>query len=161
MLGYYAHLITDAAFQAMTLNEDRVKAAWSCVQADALLCKASVGMEETWDSIKKLISKRNQMRDIYAMEAEYLREHLDSGYFTEILSLKEFPDYINYLPKKSIVHKIGVMGYLPKLDESLTKFAAVLREKYVAFVGDTIQLVVKKFADKKLIQNPQIDTNSL
>lgn len=154
LLGYYAHLITDAAFQAMTRSEDRVKAAWSRVQADAELCKASAGMEETWDSIKKLISKWDRMREIYSMEAEYLREHPDSGYLTEILPLKEFPDYIDYLPQGSIVRKIGVMGYLPELDESAKKFIAISRAEYAAFVGDTIQLVVKQFADKNLVQNP-------
>ena len=154
LLGYYAHLITDAAFQAMTRSEDRVKAAWSRVQADAELCKASAGMEETWDSIKKLISKRDRMREIYSMEAEYLRDHPDSGYLTEILPLKEFPDYIDYLPKGSIVRKIGVMGYLPRLDESMKKYIAISRAEYAAFVSDTIQLVIKQFADRNLVQNP-------
>lgn len=154
LLGYYAHLITDAAYQAMTRNEDRVKAAWSRVKADAALCKASIGMEETWDSMKKLVSKRERMREIHTMEAEYLRDHPDSGYLTEILPLKEFPDYIDYLPQGSIVRKIGVMSYLPKADESLTKFVAISREEYAAFVGDTIQLVARKFADRNLIQTP-------
>lgn len=152
LLGYYAHLITDAAFQTMIRNEDRVKAAWSRVKADAALYKASIGMEETWDSIKKLIPKQERMQEIYAMEAEYLRDHPDSGYLTEILPLIEFPDYIDYLPQGSVVRKIGVMCYLPKADESLTRFVAISRAEYSEFVGDTIQLVVKQFADKNLIQ---------
>lgn len=155
LLGYYAHLITDAAYQAMTRNENRVMAAWSRVKADADLCKASMGMEETWDSIKKLISKGERMQEIYAMEAEYLRDHPGPGYLTEILPLKEFPDYIDYLPQGSIVRKIGVMGYLPELDESVKKYIAISRAEYAAFVGNTIQLVMKQFADKNLIQNPQ------
>jgi len=156
LLGYYAHLIIDAAYQAMIRNEDRVKAAWSRVKADAALCKASIGMEETWDSIKKLIPKQERMREIYTMEAEYLRDHPDSGYLTEILPLKEFPEYyIDYLPQGSIVRKIGVMGYLPELDESVKKFIAISRTEYAAFVGDTIQLVMKQFSDKNLIQNPK------
>lgn len=151
LLGYYAHLITDAAYQAMIRNEDRVKAAWSRLQADAELCKASIGIEETWDSIKKLIPQRDRIREIQTIEAEYLRDHPDSGYLTEILPLKEFPDYIDYLPQGSIVRKIGVMGYLPKADYSSATFIAISRVEYAAFVGNTIQLVEEQFAGKHLI----------
>lgn len=155
LLGYYAHLITDAAFQAMIRNEERVKATWSRIKADDKLCQAGVDMEETWDSVKKLISKRDRMREIYAMEAEYLRDHTNSGYLTEILTLKEFPNYIDYLPQGSIVRKIGVMGYLPELDESLKDFITMSHQEYFGFVDDTIQLVVEQFADKHLLQNSQ------
>jgi len=54
------------------------------------------------------------MKDIYTIEAEYLEKNPDSGYLSYIMKLKEFPDYIDYLPKGAIVRKIGVMGYLPK-----------------------------------------------
>lgn len=111
-------------------------------------------MEETWDSVKKLISKRDRMREIYVMEGEYLRDHPNSGYLTEILPLKEFPDYIDYLPQGSVVRKIGVMGYLPELDESVTKFVAMSREEYAGYVDSTIQLVVEQLAEKHLIKNP-------
>ena len=155
LLGYYAHLITDAAFQAMIRNEDRVKAAWSRIKADAELYKSGAGMEETWDAIKKLVPKRERMRRIYVMEAEYLRDHPDSSYLTEILTLKAFPDYIDYLPTGAIARKIGVMGYLPKLDESVTKFITMSREEYAGFVNDTIRLVVEQFSEKRLLHNLQ------
>ena len=91
------------------------------------------------------------MREIYAMEAEYLSDHPNSGYLTEILLLKVFPDYIDYLPKGSIVRKICVMGYLPELDKSINQFITMSRDEYANFVEDTIQLVVKQFAEKNLI----------
>ena len=155
LLGYYAHLITDAAFQAMIRNEDRVKAAWSRIKADEELSSASEGMEETWDTIKKLVPKRERMRRIYVIEGEYLCNHPDSGYLTEILSLKEFPDYIDYLPSGAIVRKIGVMGYMPEPDDSVAKFIAMSREEYAAFVNDTMSLVVKQFTEKGLLHNSQ------
>ena len=155
LLGYYAHLITDAAFQAMIRNEDRVKAAWSRIKADEDYAAASEGMEETWDTIKKLVPKRERMRRIYVIEGEYLRDHQDSGYLTEILSLKEFPDYIDYLPSGAIVRKIGVMGYMPEPDDSVTKFITMSREEYAAFVNDTMSLVVKQFTEKGLLHNSQ------
>ena len=155
LLGYYAHLITDAAFQTMIRNEDRVKAAWSRIKADEELSSASEGMEETWDTIKKLVPKRERMRRIYVIEGEYLCDHPDSGYLTEILSLKEFPDYIDYLPSGAIVRKIGVMGYMPEPDDSVTKFITMSREEYAAFVNDTMSLVVEQFTEKGLLHNSQ------
>ena len=144
LLGYYAHLLTDAAFQAFIRDEDRVKAAWRRIKADAELGPASAGMEETWDAIKLLVPKRERMRRIYVIEGEYLRDHPDSGYLTEILPLTEFPDYINYLPSGAIVRKIGVMGYLPKPDESVTGFITMSREEYRTFVEKTIETVTEK-----------------
>ena len=110
-------------------------------------------MDETWDSVKRLIPKKNRMREIYAMETEYLNDHPNSGYLTEIMPLKTFPDYIDYLPQGSIVRKIGVMGYLPEPDKSIDKFITMSKNEYTIFVEDTIQLVVKQFTEKNLLNN--------
>jgi len=86
------------------------------------------------------------MRRIYVIEGEYLRDHPDSGYLTEILPLTQFPDYIDYLPTGAIVRKIGVMGYLPKPDENVTRFITMSREEYRTFVENTIELVLEKIS---------------
>ncbi len=151
LLGYYSHLITDAAFQAMIRDEERVRAAWIRIKADKELSAASSGMDETWDSVKRLIHKNNRMREIGAIEAEYLSNHPSSGYLTDILPLKAFPDYIDYLPHGCIVRKIGVMGYLPEIDKSVNKFIAISKDEYADFVKNTIQFVVKKFVEKNLV----------
>ncbi len=150
LLGYYAHLITDAAFQAMIRDENRVKAAWMRIHADEKLRVSGAGMDETWDCVKLLIPKKARMRGIYAMEAEYLSDHPYSGYLTEILPLQSFPNYIDYLPKDCIVRKIGVMGYLPEHDNNAS-YVAISQSEYADFVEDTIQLVVKQFAKKNLV----------
>ena len=146
LMGYYAHLITDAAFQKMIRDENRVKAAWKRIKESKNLREQSEGMEETWDNAKKLIPKRLWIGHIYSLEAEYLNTHPDSGYLTEILPLMEFPDYIDYLPKGAIVRKIGVMGYLPSINENLSEWIALSREEYEAYIGDTIQLILKQFS---------------
>lgn len=151
LLGYYAHLITDAAFQAMIRDEDRVKAALRRVQADDELCVASADMEETWDNIKKLIPKDERMGEIYSMEAQYINNHPESGYLTEILPLKSFPDYIDYLPPGAIVRKIGVMGYLPEANENDRKYIALSKDEYAAFVKETIDLIADQFTKKGLL----------
>ncbi len=151
LLGYYCHLITDAAFQAVIRDEDRVRAAWVRMKADEGLSAAVADMAETWDSVKSLIPKKDRMREIYAMEAEYLNDHPNSGYLTEILPLKSFPDYIDYLPQGCIVRKIGVMGYLPEPDKTINKFIAVSKDEYASFVEDTIQLAVQQLTEKDLM----------
>ena len=146
LMGYYAHLITDAAFQKMIRDEDRVKAVWKRIKENEELLEQSAGMEETWDNAKKLIPKRVWVGHIYSLEAEYLNAHPDSGYLTEILPLKEFPDYIDYLPEGAIVRKIGVMGYLPKINENLGEWIALSREEYEAYIQETIQMILKQFS---------------
>ncbi len=149
LLGYYAHLLTDAAFQAMIRNEARIKAVWERIKSNEQLRQAASGMDETWDSAKKLVSKSNRMKEIYTMEAEYLKDHPNSAYLTEIFPLKEFPDYIDYLPKGAIVRKIGVMGYLPEPDNTVD-LITLSRREYTAFVEQTVQLVLEMFLSKKL-----------
>ena len=147
LMGYYAHLITDAAFQKMVRDENRVKAVWKRIKKNENLRERSAGMEETWDNAKKLIPKREWIGHIYSLEAEYLNAHPDSGYLTEILTLKEFPDYIDYLPEGAIVRKIGVMGYLPKINEELGEWIAISRKEYEAYIQETIQTILKRFSE--------------
>ena len=147
LMGYYAHLITDAAFQKMVRDENRVKAVWKRIKENESLLERSIGMEETWDNAKKLIPKRIWIGHIYSLEAEYLNAHPDSGYLTEILTLKEFPDYIDYLPEGAIVRKIGVMGYLPKVNEGLGEWIAISRDEYEAYIQETIQMILKRFSE--------------
>ena len=142
LLGYYAHLIEDAAFQRMIRNDARVAAAWRRVLACPALADRAQGMDAGWDNVKRLIPKSERMKDIDAIEAEYLAAHPDSGYLTEILPLKTFPDYIDYLPKGAIARKIGVMGYLPKAEEGAYPFVALSRGEYSAYLDDAEALVV-------------------
>ena len=147
LMGYYAHLIMDAAFQKMIRDENRVKAVWKRIKGNEDLRERSAGMEETWDNAKKLIPKKVWIGHIYSLEAEYLNAHPDSGYLTEILPLKVFPDYIDYLPEGAIARKIGVMGYLPKINEVLGEWIAISREEYEEYIQETIQMILKRFLE--------------
>lgn len=151
LLGYYAHLIADVAFQAMIRDEDRLKAAWMRIKENPALRASAAGMEETWDSAKRLIPRAERMRGIDAIEAEYLAAHPDSGYLTEILPLRAFPDYLDFLPRGCIVRKIGVMGYRPQSNPSPHSFIPVSRGEYAEFVDDAIQLVIGQFAEHHLL----------
>lgn len=150
LLGYYAHLMADAAFQEMIRDANRVKAVWRRIHADEALDRQSTGMEESWDSVKKLIPKQARMAGIYTMEAEYLQRHSNSGYLTEILPLKEYPDYLDYMPSGCIARKVSVMGYLPQANPN-ADFVALSREEYAAYVQKAIQIITNTFLDKELV----------
>lgn len=147
LLGYYGHLIADAEFQRVIRDPARVHAAWLRVQAAPGIC--TDGLEESWDNIKRLIPKERRMAGMYTIEAEYLQKHPESGYLTEILPLKEFPDYIDYLPKGAIVRKIGVMGFVPQADPD-GDLLAMSREEYAAFVAGAVRLTAEKFREMGL-----------
>ena len=143
LLGYYAHLIADAEFQRYMRDSVRVASSWARIKEHPVLSDKAMGMPETWDSVKKLINRNERMRDIYTIEAEYLDEHPNSGYLTEILELKSFPDYIDYLPKGAIVRKIGVMGYLPKKELGSFPFVAMTREEYATFLNEATEQIIR------------------
>lgn len=155
LLGYYAHLLTDAAFQEMTRNADRLRAVWKRIKADCRLAAASYDMEESWDSVKRLIPKRERVHQIHVMEAEYLRDHPDSGYLTEILPLTAFPNYLPDFPEGAIVRKIRVMGYHPRPDRTVGTFHTISRKEYAAYVRDTIELVAARFTENHLLETAQ------
>ena len=151
LIGYYVHLIVDAAYQEMIRDENRVRAVWLRIRQDQTLCDKSMGMEMTWDSVKILLSKARMTREIHSLEAAYLNGHPNSGYLTEILPLEQFPDYIDYLPKGSIVRKIGVMGYLPREEVCSDLLITVSKEEYTAFAADTVSLAIQKIVDRGLV----------
>lgn len=151
LMGYYSHLLTDAAFQAFIRDEARVAAAWRRIHEDPILGPKAVGYPETWDSIKKIVPKNQRMEQIYSMEAEYLKANPQSGYLTEIVNLREFPDYIDYLPKGAIVRKIDVMGWIPQVNPDLPEPVTMTREEYRGFVADAADMIVAVFRDKGLV----------
>ncbi|MCM1193749.1 MAG: zinc dependent phospholipase C family protein [Butyrivibrio sp.] len=144
LMGYYSHLITDAEFQRYIRDAERVAAAWRRIREHPVLSVKAAGMPENWDSVKALLPDNDRMKDIYTMEAEYLEQHPESGYFTEILNLTEFPNYIAYLPDGAIVRKIGVMGYVPKKELSEYPYIGFSREEYEHFTDRAVELVLAK-----------------
>lgn len=143
LLGYYSHLITDVEFQRYIRDLSRVASSWARIKEHPILSEKAKDMTASWDSVKKLINTRERMKDIYTIEAEYLDKHPDSGYLTEILKLKSFPDYIDYLPKGAIVRKIGVMGYLPKKELGEFPFIAMTREEYTTFLNEATEQIIR------------------
>lgn len=143
LLGYYAHLVTDAEFQRYLRDRERVSAVWQRIREHPVLSKKAEGLPETWDSVKLLIASSERMKDIFLPEAEYLENHPDSGYLTEILPLTSFPDYLDDLPRGAIVRKIGVMRYLPSKEPGKYPFISLSAEEYESFIARTTELVLR------------------
>ena len=140
--GYYAHLITDAEFQRWIRDEKRVKASWDRIKSHHELREKAAGMAENWDSVKVLINRKERMKDIYSIEKDYLDEHPDSGYLTEIIGLESFPDYIDYLPQGAIPRKVKVMGYMPQKEVSRYPYIGMSIEEYKLFLDRASELVI-------------------
>ena len=88
------------------------------------------------------------MKNIYIFEAKYLAAHPDSGYLTEIMSLRSFPDYLDDLPPGAIVRKIGVMGYLPKAERSAFPFVALSREEHGAYLDEVVAAAARRVGEE-------------
>ena len=148
LAGYYSHLITDAVFQKFIRDENRVKAVWRRIYADEQLREKVKCYPEDWNSVRIIIPKNIRMAEINTIEAEYLKEHPDSGYLTEIIPLKEFPDYIDYLPHDCIVRKIRIMGQIPEVDGNIMNPITISREEHQLFVDHTAELVLRRLREK-------------
>lgn len=148
LLGYYAHLLADGLFQETVRDPARVRAAWARIKACPALMEKGLGLPETWDSVRLLLPKQEREKDISALEREYLDGHPDSGYFTEILGLREFPDYLDYLPKGAVARKVGVMGRVPEPEAGRHPYIAISREEYRAFVEQAVERTAVSLAKK-------------
>lgn len=147
LLGYYSHLITDAELQRTIRDSERVHAAWERILNIPELAKKALDLPENWDSVKKLLDRRERMKDFFAIEREYLDSHPDSGYFTEIVGLTEFPDYIDYLPHNAIPDKIKIMYDIPSAELGIYPYVAFTREEYLGFLQRAEDLVVAAISE--------------
>ncbi|MBR4034451.1 MAG: zinc dependent phospholipase C family protein [Clostridia bacterium] len=147
LLGYYSHLVADAEFQKMIRDPERVAEVWKRIDADPEVSARAQGMVRTWDSVKIIVPKKERFREIYSIEGEYLRRNPSSGYYTEILTLKEFPDYIDYLPNGAIVRKIPKMTVNKELLQPIEKYISITENEVEAFVAETVAIVTRKIEE--------------
>lgn len=148
LLGYYVHLLADGLFQQMVWDSERVRAAWSRLCACPELSRQAAGMPETWDSVKLLLPKGEREKGIAALEREYLDGNPGSGYFTEIMALRSFLDYISYLPKGAIARKGKVMGRLPEKAAGEYPYIGISREEYTGFVEQAAEWAAAALREK-------------
>lgn len=147
LLGYYSHLVADAEFQKMIRDPERVTNVWKRIDADPEISVRAQGMAKNWDSVKIIIPKKDRFREIYSIEGEYLRQNPLSGYITEILPLKEFPDYIDYLPHGAIVRKIPKMTVKEELLQPIEKYISITPDEVKEFAAAAVAIVTRRFEE--------------
>lgn len=146
--GYYAHLITDVAFQSFVRDERRVEMVFERIKAVPSLYRAIRSFPETYDALKSVFGRQWVHRDIAFLEMEYLREHPESGYLTVLREVKAFPDYLPYFPAGAFPRKIAVMAGLPDMAEPEEGLLFFSREEYMAFLERTETLIEQKIKEK-------------
>ena len=147
LLGYYSHLVADAEFQKMIRDHERVANVWKRIDADPAISVRAGGMAKNWDSAKIIIPKKDRFREIYSIEGEYLRQNPTSGYITEILPLKEFPDYIDYLPNGAIVRKIPKMTVKEESLQPIERYISITPDEVKVFAAAAVAIVTKKIGE--------------
>ncbi len=144
LLGYYSHLVADAEFQRMIRDPERVANVWQRIDAYPEISVRAQGMARTWDTVKTIFPQKDRFREIYSIEGEYLRQNSTSGYITEILTLKEFPDYIDYLPHGAIVRKIPKMTLKEELLQPVERYISITPDEVAAFSAAAADIVTDK-----------------
>ena len=64
LLGYYAHLITDAQYQRFIRNESRIIASYKRIHLNQEMTNKIKDYPETFDTLKKVFGKWNVFSDI-------------------------------------------------------------------------------------------------
>ncbi len=109
-LGYYAHLVADVEFTRFIRDPDRLSGVFARLRARPEYAEKLAGAEgESFDTLKAVYGKQLISRDIESLEAEYIQGNPESGYNTVLRSIREFPDYADFLPKGAIIRKLGLM----------------------------------------------------
>ncbi|MBQ1256976.1 MAG: GNAT family N-acetyltransferase [Clostridia bacterium] len=144
LLGYYAHLITDAMYIKFLTDESRTGNVWKRIMADDETKKRAEGLECTWKNIRTILPKEVRFSEIGAIERKYLDTHPDSGFLKHIMTLTDFPDYIDYLPKGAVRRKVGVMGVIPEPLKDGQRFIGVTEEEMIGFCDCAANTVIQK-----------------
>lgn len=146
LIGYYTHLVADAVYDPMLKDPGRLHAMWGRMMESDKYGDMARELAESFQNSKLIMSKEERLADISLIEAEYLYHHPESGYLTEILPLREFPDYLDYLPHGAIVRKTGNMAlpaYVPGSPDPI----AVSRGELYAFIDDTVERVTTRISE--------------
>jgi len=109
-LGYYAHLISDARFQAFIREESRVSACFFRLSQYPEIRIKLEGKPINWDTIKEIFPKQVRYRDIVDHENEYIINNPNSCYNTILLTTDDYYDFTGILPTDGIKRKLPIMA---------------------------------------------------
>ena len=145
--GYYAHLVVDVEFTRFVRDEKRVRDCFDRIRRDEGLYAAVRGMPEDWDTVKRAFGKRRLFGggvlsgDLAVQEIECLRENPASRWFSVLKEVREFPDYLAYLPQGAVVRKIGIMAVENMSLRTDGEMVFFSREEFEGFVCRTCGMI--------------------
>lgn len=148
LLGYYAHLVTDACYQAFVRAPSRVAACFSRLKANEHTACQIAGMPETFDTLKGVFGRKMLFQDISVLENNWLFTHPDNLYDRVLRKTTSFPDYLSMFPQGAYSRKIAVMtGEVTRTypEEDLLFFT---KEEWHAFLTETEELLVRLLIEK-------------
>ncbi len=147
-LGYYAHLIADVAYIHFLRDEERVANMWQRIHAVPELAAQAEGFAETYQTIKQVFGKARRDAALVAMENAYLYAHPETAYLTVLQTVRDFPDYLDFLPPGALLRKIGVLGTVPEKHVGEIKQVFFTREEFEGYVAQTCEEVIKRISSK-------------
>lgn len=142
--GYIAHLITDISFYRFVYDTDRVSERWRRVCAIPEMKEQLVSLSLCFESLKHAFGKKRVFAGWSAMENDYLYSHPETAYLTVLQTVKDFPDYLDFLPKGAILRKIGVMGGVPERYTGKIDQIFFTREEMDRYIADTCAEIVQR-----------------
>lgn len=148
LLGYYSHLVTDVEFQKFIRDDKRVKNIFSRVKSKKELYKEIMDYPQEFDTLKKVFGKQNMFYDIYMQEFNYLKHNPNSRYNTILKNIKDFPDYLDYLPEGAIIRKINIIKEYLNIKQQRTEYIFFSEHEFKEFVEKTSSLIYELIENK-------------
>ena len=134
LLGYYSHLAVDVLFMRFIRDESRLRDAFARVHSVPELHAAIAGQPETLDTLKAVFGKNRVFADIIHFERQRLSHSPDPSYRSILPRIKEFPDYLDFLPPGAIARKIPIMLDRFSREPAEPSFVFFTEEEYANFL---------------------------
>ena len=148
LLGYYSHLVTDVEFQKFVRDNNRVKSIFYRIKQNEDMYSQIKNTGEDFDVLKKVFGRKRIGRDIIVQEINYLQNNPESRYTTVIKVIQDFPDYIDYLPKGSIIRKIKIMANEDLSISGMDELIFYTQSEFSSFIENTSNLIYKLIQEK-------------
>lgn len=145
LIGYYAHLVTDAACQRFLRDEQRVKASIKRLSRNVAYREILTSHDMDFDALKNIFGKMNVWSDVMAYEERYVLSHPDSLYHRVLRRTADFTDYLGILPAGAIARKLPRMVHDVKVARE-AEMLFVTDEELDEFVDRTARRILSRIS---------------
>ena len=149
LLGYYAHLMTDAMFAAFIMDPVRVKASFRRLKNEPAYRKVLDNVPQTHEELKRHFNRRERSVDLVAYEKLHVINHPDCLYNALVRTTTDFPDEWADLPSGAIARKIRLMAYEVEGKPEDMKGLFFSKEELDGFIEKVVCKLRKKLINTK------------